>query len=194
MDFENKTVATDYSAAKSLVVTFQENRKEVIVGEQKPSYCGAIKSTGQVAYNMQTNSGKPLMDELCGSLTGSLTKMGIKGQSMAVPVNAEKSVFMEQFLKTDAERLLHFTVTRWEANATPRVIDIRYDATWEFVMSVYNRSGEQLATKAVANRFTKDEGHLAVNKEYLQKMADQAFVEQIKNLLNDPAVKASLMN
>ena len=41
---------------------------------------------------------------------------------------------------------------------------------------------------------TKDEGHLGVNKEYLQKMADQVFVEQIKNLLYDPAVKASLMN
>jgi hypothetical protein len=46
----------------------------------------------------------------------------------------------------------------------------------------------------VANRVTKDEGHLGVNKEFLQKMADQVFAEQIKDLLNDPAVKASLMN
>jgi hypothetical protein len=194
MSFENKTVTTDYSAAKSLVVTFQENRKEVIVGEQKPSYCGRIKSPGQIAYNMQTKNGRPLMEEFCSSLTGSLTKLGIKAQSMAVPVNAEKSVFMEQFAKKDGERLLHFTVTQWDANATPRVIDVQYGVTWEFAVSVYDKSGNQLASKAVANRVTKDEGHLAVNKEYLQKMADQVFVEQIKNLLNDPAVKASLMN
>jgi hypothetical protein len=54
---------------------------------------------------------------------------------------------MEKFAKTDGERLLHFTVTQWEANATPRVIDIRYDVTWEFALTVYNKSGNQLASK-----------------------------------------------
>jgi hypothetical protein len=147
MSFDNTTVTPDYSAAKSIVVTFQENRKEVIAGEQKPSYCGRMKSTGQIAYNMQTNSGKPLMDEFCESLTRSLIKLGIKAQMMLVPMHLEKSEFMEKFAKTDGERLLHFTVTQWEANATPRVIDIRYDVTWEFALTVYNKSGNQLASK-----------------------------------------------
>jgi NADH/NAD ratio-sensing transcriptional regulator Rex len=134
------------------------------------------------------------MDEFCESLTRSLMKLGIKAQMMIVPMHLEKSEFMEKFAKTDGERLLHFTVTQWEANATPRVIDVRYDVTWEFALTVYDKSGNQLASKSVADRVTNDVGHLAVNKEYLQKMADQVFAEQIKYLLNDPGVKASLMN
>jgi hypothetical protein len=194
MSFENKSIRPDYTATKSLVVTFQENRTEVLAGVQKLSYCGRIKSTGQIAYNMQTKSGKPLVEEFSNSVVTSLTKLGIKTQPMAVDMNVQRNAYIEQFLKTDGERLVHFTMKQWEANATPRVVDIRYDVTWEFEVNVFNRSGDLLATKAVADRVTRDEAQLGISKEYLQKMADDIFVEQIRNLLNDPAVKASLMN
>lgn len=60
------------------------------------------------------------------------------------------------------------------------MIDFRYDGTWEFELNVFDRSGNLLATKAVADRFINDEPKQVLNKENLQIMAEEIFVIQIR--------------
>ncbi|HEX5668939.1 MAG TPA: hypothetical protein VFX73_09065, partial [Chitinophagaceae bacterium] len=101
---------------------------------------------------------------------------------------------LARFNRTEAERLVYINVKQWESNMTTRVVDIRYDVTWELIISVYERSGNLLATKSVADRFTTDESQFAGSKVFLQQTAEQIFAAQVKLLLNDPALKASLIN
>lgn len=194
MSFENKNIATDYTNAKSMIVGFQDNRAYVLEGKQKPSFCGQMKSTVQIPYNVQTKSGKPLAVEFTNALVASLSKLGIKAMPMLIELNTQQDSILARFNRADAERLVHFNVKQWEANLTPTFEEMRYDVTWEFVISVYDRSGSLLATRSVADRVTKKPFQLAGTKEYLQKTADEVFAEQVKLLLNDPAVKASLIN
>ncbi len=194
MSFENKNVAPDYTKAKSMIVGFQDSRAYVLEGKQKPSFCGQLKTTVQIPYNMQTKSGKPLAVEFTNAVVASLSKLDIKAMPMLIELNTQQDSMLARFNRTEAERLVYFNVKQWEANLTPTFTDMRYDVTWELVISVYDRSGSLLATKSVADRVTKKPFQLAGSKEYLQIIADEVFTAQVKILLNDPAVKASLVN
>jgi hypothetical protein len=194
MSFENKNIEPDYSTARSMLVGFQDNRSYVLERKQKPSFCGQHKSTMQIPYNIQTKSGKPLVMEFTNAVVGSLGKIGFRAQPITIELNMQQDSILARFNRTDAERLVYFNVKQWESNMTPRVVDIRYDVTWELIISVYERSGNLLAIKSVADRFTTDEAQAAGSKEFLQQTAKQIFAAQVKALLNDPAVKASLVN
>jgi hypothetical protein len=194
MSFENKNIEPDYSTARSITVGFQDNRAYVLERKQRPGFCGQHKSTIQIPYNIQTKSGKPLAVEFTNAVVGSLVKIGVKAQPMTIELNMQQDSILARFNRTEAERLVYFNVKQWESNMTPRVVDIRYDVTWELIISVYERSGNLLATKSVVDRFTADESQAAGSKDFLQQTAKQIFAAQVKALLNDPAVKASLMN
>ncbi|HLO81067.1 MAG TPA: hypothetical protein VK166_08920 [Chitinophagaceae bacterium] len=194
MSFENKNINPDYSTAKAMIVGFQDNRAYVLDRKQLPSFCGQMKSTAQIPYNIQTQSGKPLAVEFTNSVVGSLAKLGIKAQPMTIGLNTQQDSILAQFNRTDAERLVYFNIKQWESNMTPRVVDIRYDVTWELIISVYDRMGNLLATKSTVDRMTTEEPQLAGSQKFLQQTADKVFVAQVKALLNDPGVKASLVN
>jgi hypothetical protein len=194
MSFENKNISPDYPTAKSMIVGFQDNRSYVLERKQLPSFCGQMKSTAQIPYNIQTKSGKPLAVDFTNDVVGSLSKLGIKALPMTIDLNVQQDSMLARFNRTDAERLVYFNIKQWESNITPRVVDIRYDVSWELIVSVYDRAGNLQATKSVSDRVTKDEPQLGGAQKFLQKTADQIFVEQVKGLLNDPAVKASLVN
>jgi hypothetical protein len=194
MSFDNKNIEPDYSTARSMIVGFQDNRTYVLERKQKPDFCGQYKSTMQIPYNIQTKSGKPLAEEFTNAVVSSLGKIGVKAQPMTIEFNMQQDSILARFNRTEAERLVYFNVKQWESNMTPRVVDIRYDVTWELIVSVYERSGNLLATKSVTDRFTTDESQAAGSKNFLQQTAVETFAAQVKALLNDPAVKASLVN
>jgi hypothetical protein len=113
---------------------------------------------------------------------------------MTIGLNELQDSILAQFYRSEAERLVYFNIKQWESNMTPRVVDIRYDVSWVLIISVYDKMGNLLATKSVTDRVTTDEPQLGGSQKFLQQTADQVFVTQVKVLLNDPAVKASLMN
>lgn len=194
MSFEKKNIEPDYSTARQIIVGFQDNRSYVLSGKQHPDFCGRIKSTAQIPHHIQTRSGKPLAVEFTNAVVGSFAKIGVKAQPMTIELKMQQDSILARFNRTEADRLVYFNVKQWESNMTPRVVDIRYDVTWELIISVYERSGKLLATKSVADRFTTDEPQSAGSKKFLQQTAEKVFTAQVKALLNDPEVKASLVN
>ena len=195
MSFENKNIEPDYSTARSMIVGFQDNRAYVLERKQKPSFCGQMKALDQIPFNVQTERGKPLVLEFTNAVVGSLAKIGVKAQPMTIELNMQQDSILARFNRTEAERLVYVNVKQWESNMTTRVVDIRYDVTWELIITVYERSGNLLATKSVADRFTTDQFQVGGgSKAFLQQTAEQIFAGQMKVLLNDPAVRASLVN
>lgn len=192
MSFSNEEVKPDYSKARSMAIAFQENRKEVLEGKEKPSFCGHMNSTAQIEYNMQTETGKPLAEEFSGSVTRSLVKLGIRAEQLVVGPGAVTDSVLLRFGQGDKERLLLFRINAWEASAAPRFSTIRYEVDYNLDLGVYDRSGTLLATSQTHDHVEKEETQMATSLKYLQRMADEVFVTQVKQMLNDPKVRAVL--
>lgn len=192
MSFSNVNVTPDYSTAKSMVIAFQDSRKEVLDGKEKPTWVGHLNSTAQIDYNMQTESGRDLAEEFSGSVVSSLNSLGIRAEQLIVPLRFPNESILTLYKSKDKERLLLFHVNQWEASAIPRFSTIRYEVFYKFLLQVYDKEGNQLASSEARDVARRDENQLASNLKYLQRMADEVFAEQVNALLNDLKVKAVL--
>jgi len=191
MSYENKEVKPDYTITKSILTSFQDKRPEVLAGSEKQSWCGHMNSTAQIPYNMQTESGRPLAEEFTNSMASSFSKQGVSAAGLVVDMNTKADSILQVFTSGDKERLVMFTLNKWESSATPRFSDIHYEVFFNIDLKVYDKSGTLLASSNVHDNVFKNQD-MAVNLKRLQAMADEVFITQVRALLNDEAVKASL--
>lgn len=192
MSYENKEVKPGYTTAKSLQVGFMENREAVLSGKEKPSFCGHLNSTAQIDYNIQTESGRPLVDEFTGSVTGSLTKMGIQATPVYIPLRRPADSVIAMFTASGRDRLLLFTVNQWESRGIPKFTTILYQVRYGIEVKVYDQSGKLLATAEVHDIFEKEDSDLGTSVKKLQSLSEEIFREQMRILFNKENVKAAL--
>ena len=193
MSYENKEVKPGYTTTKTLQVGFMENREVVLSGKEKPSFCGHLSSTVQIEYNMQTESGKPLVDEFTGSVAGSLTKQGVQATPVYIPLRRPADSVIALFTASGRDRLLMFKVSQWESRATPKFSSIFYQVRYSIEVKVYDQTGKLLATEEVRDAFENEEPDLATSVKKLQAVSDEVFREQIRVLFNKENVKAALL-
>jgi hypothetical protein len=192
MSFEKKQVTTDYPITKSLAIGFQENRNEVLSGQQKSSFCGKMMSTAQIGYNMQTESGKALMEEFTSSVAHSLQQRGVIASELPTAWTMNTDSLINLFQQGDKERLVLFTVNKWESRGQPLFSSIRYEVDYNIDLIIYDRSGRPLVSKNTHDHIKEEKSDIATNLKYLQKMSDDVFESQMKALLNNPDVKDKL--
>jgi hypothetical protein len=192
MGFENKEVAPEWKSPRTVVISFVDKRDEVVSGKEKPTFCGHLRSSAQIGYNMQTSSGKPLAEDFTQSVTQSLDKKGNNVVAQLLPVNTSTESALRQFANHKRDRFLIFSINKWEASATPRFTTITYEVIYNLDLKVYDSTGTLLAGSEEHDITKKEEGDLGTSVARLQSIADEVFISKIKALLNAPAVKATL--
>ncbi len=192
MSFENKEAGPGYPTTKTAIIVFQEKRAEVLAGREKPTFCGHSNSTAQISYNTQTESGKPLADEFTEAVTTAYNKSGGSASMVMVNMNTSVVSFMQVFKNSNKDRLLYFSILKWESRATPLFSSIRNEVIYQLELNVYNPNGDQLATNSTQNIVVKEEG-VATSMKKMQAMADDTFKDQIRNLFSSESVKKSLL-
>ncbi len=191
MNYTIKEVKPDYTVSKNILTLFQDKRPEVLDGTEKPSWCGHTYSTLQISYNIQTKSGKPLAEEFTASMENSFIKQGIKVIGLPVNMNTSLDSIQQVFGSSKMDRLVLFTLNKWESSAIPRFSDIHYELDFNIDLEVYDQAGIIMAKTNVHDNVSKNQD-IAVSLKRLQEMADEVFIIQVRNLLNDDAVKSSL--
>jgi hypothetical protein len=192
MSYENKEAATAYTVTKTAVVVFQDKREAVLAGKEKPSFCGHSNSTLQIGYNIQTNSGRPLADEFAESVSKGYSNKGAATTSLLVNMHTALDSVMSVFKADGKERLIFFTMHKWESKATPLFSSIRYEQIYDLELNVYDKNGTLMAN-AATHDVVVNEGGLATSIKKMQSIADTVFKEQVLLLFNNEAVKKSLM-
>ena len=191
LSFENKDAGPGYSVTKTATIVFQDQRSEVLSGKEKPSFCGHSNSSAQISYNIQTESGKPLADEFARSVSNAYGNAGANAGMLIVNMNTKPDSVLQVFNAGDKERLLFFTIRKWESRATPLFSSIRYEVIYYLELNVFNKQGELLASATTQDIVVKEQG-AATSMKQMQAMADEVFKEQVKKLLSKEDVKKFL--
>ncbi len=193
LSFENTSAGPGYQTSRTALVVFQDRRPDVLSGKEKPSFCGHNNSTVQISYNIQTENGNPLADEFATAVSNAYNKSGASANVLKVNMNAEADSILQSFRSGSADRLLFFTINKWESRAAPTFTTIRYEVIYQLVLNVYGKGGELLATNSTQDIVSKEEG-IATSMKKMQEMADNVFREQVTFLFNSGVVKNSLQH
>ena len=191
LSFENKQAGPDYTTSKTATIAFLDQRPNVLSGKSKPSLCGHIKSTVQISYNVQTKDGMPLANDFAQSVSSSYSKAGVSATALNAGTGGSQETVLTAFKKDSKDRLLLFSIKEFDARGTPGFSTIRYEIICEFVLQVYDKNGELLASDSTHDRLAREQG-AAVSVKQLQDMADEELGSQINILFNKDAIKNSL--
>jgi hypothetical protein len=192
MTFENKEIDAGNAQYKPVAVAFHDQRPEVLSGREKPSYCGHSNSSGQIGYNIQTSSGKPLATEFTNALVASLAKRQLTAEALIVPHTQPVDSILSAFKNGKMDRLLYFTIGQWEATMRPKFVTIEYEVLYNIDLKVYGREGTMLANSNTKNLWRVEDPDMATSNAKLQRYADSVFVREVRLLLKDPKIQASV--
>ncbi|MFM2206897.1 MAG: hypothetical protein RL213_872 [Bacteroidota bacterium] len=191
MSYRNIPVAAEFNKQHSLSVVFQDHRSAVISGDEKPTFCGHMYSTAQIAYNIQTTDNLPLAEEFASALSESLKGKGFDaGYFTADPVWPADSV-LKHFVAGEKQRLLFFTIQEWESRSVPQFSTIRYEVHYSLSLDVYDRNGSLLCNAKRSGTVEKQEGAMG-SLRTLQLYSETVLKENIQQLLDEANIRRSL--
>lgn len=192
LSFDNKEGGPSYAVTKSATIVFQDKRPNVLAAKSKPSLCAHTLSTAHIRYNVQTADGMPLADDFALSVSHSYSKAGAPAVPIEFAPRAPVDSILQVFKQGGKDRLLYFTIRKWDVVSTPLWSSIRYETVCAFDLNVYDKNGELLASAIVSDSLSNEEPSAASTIKELQRVADRQFSEKIGQLFNDEAVKKSL--
>ena len=177
------------SGNKTIGVVTQDKRPYILSGEKNINFVGIMRGSYGNPFNVVTESGQPLVDDMTQSICLSLSKKGFK----PIPVNAFPNDSFESILgklkTTKADNFILLTLYQWWSDFVGFVVFnswLDYNAT----LKVLDRNGEFLTEKTIKN--IDDLGKSSEPVGHSKKAVPETFKKKIEELLNDPEVVKSL--
>lgn len=133
------------SSARSVAVAVVDERPYVLKNEKVPSYVGLIRGGYGNPFDLWTESGAPLADDMLSTVTDSLKARGFK----AVPVRTATGESLNSVLtkagESQSERLLLFNIREWYSDYLPKAYtEERSNLFLEMEVTVFDRSQKKI--------------------------------------------------
>jgi hypothetical protein len=191
MSYKEIPVTPSFNPAQTMAVAFQDQRPAVLEGLEKQTFCGHLNSTAQISYNVQTEDGLPLAQEFAEALSKSMQTSGYSVMAVTTQPAWPADSVMAKFNATDKQRLLYFTIRKWESRSTPLFSTIRYEVLYDLGLEVYDRSGAVLSTTSRNGVKEKEEG-MAGSVRRMQLFSDEALKSVLQSMMDDAGIRQSL--
>lgn len=182
----NYTMAPELGVqgARSVAVGAQDARPYVVSREKTPDFVGLQRGGFGNPFDVTTESGRPLADDVAGAIAASLSRRGFKATTVAVaPAGADTRQLASQ---AGAERVALVSIHEWKSDTYQNTALL-----YELVLRIFDANGTELANNRVTGR--DNLGGSAWNPPAHAKGAvPEAYRRKLEELFNAPAVRDSL--
>lgn len=192
LSFENSLTDPGYKPTGKIAIVFQDKRPDVLSGKEKPSFCGHAYGGYAIAYNVQTESGKPLAQDFSQAMQKTLEQKGVPVTVYTLEPTGDDKTIINQFQQSGYDKMLCFEITRWESRCTANFANMRYEANGGFMLKVIDKSGTVLAQQEIKDQLIREQG-AGLNMKVLQEEADELFKKLMQDLMNHEKIKAVLI-
>jgi hypothetical protein len=127
-----------------VAVASQDRRSYIVSGRNQPQLVGVVRGGFGNPIYMNTDTGRPLADEMGEVIAGALKRKGYKTLSVAIPPTEPIPQVQEKLMGTGASKLVHFQIKGWKSDTFNR-IRLEYLLS----LSVFDQKGQLLAEKQV---------------------------------------------
>lgn len=185
--YSYNTVVADFAASdtRAVGVATSDLRPYILSGDKTPDVVGLLRGGFGNPFNVTTESGKPLADDMTEVITASLSKKGFKVTPVIVfPKDSFDSV-LEKLKATQGENLLLLTLNEWKSDTYVNA-GLYYDIN----LKVFDKSGNKIAENTV--RGNDNLGGSMNTASFTKAAVPQAFQKKLEELFNNPAIVKAL--
>ncbi|MEK6742340.1 MAG: hypothetical protein AABZ15_01950 [Nitrospirota bacterium] len=176
----------NFSGSITIAVATHDQREYVLSGVKEPDFVGLSRGGFGNPFNINTESGKQLAEDMTLSIANSLGKKGFKVVPVLVPHSDQRQAVVGKLKGAGGERLLIFTLSEWKSDTYMNTA-LLYDIKAE----VLNKEGTTLAQKSLNGK--DDLGGSFMNPpQHAKEAVPVAFKEKIEKLLKSPEIEAAL--
>lgn len=170
----------------SVAVASVDKRPYVKSAEKDPNYVGNLRGGFGNPFNVTTESGKPLAEDMSSVICSSLKSKGFTCTPVSIAVNQPDSEVKSKLKATNADRLMQLTIEEWMSSTYTNT-----GLTYNISLIEMNRDGAVLAEKTLKG--DDDLGGSFLNPPaHAKEAVPQAYKAKLEALLNDAAVSNGL--
>jgi len=177
------------SGNKALAVATHDQRPDILSGAKSPDYVGTMRGGYGNPFDVGTESGKPMSDDMSQSISSSLLKKGFKTVPVVTLPKDSSENILEKLKTTQADNLILLTLYEWKSDFAGFVVFkswLDYKAT----LTVFDNNGKSLAEAKIGG--SDDLGNSGEPVSHSKKAVPEGVKKKIEELLNNPEVVKSL--
>jgi hypothetical protein len=184
--YHDADLELDAAGNSPVAVASLDNRPYVKNGEKDKDYAGNLRGGFGNPFNLTTESGKPLADDMASVICAAFKKKGHSCTTVSLEPKEQKAQIVDKLKATNAKKLLLLTINEW-LSSTYQNTSLTYDLD----LTVMNESGASLAAK---NAKGEDElgGSFWSPPAHAKEAVPLAYQKKLESMLNDPAVSKVL--
>lgn len=183
------------SGGKKLAVAVHDQRPYIVSGESNPDYVGLNRAGGSLVpfkpHHVNTESGKPLADDMSESIRNSLAAKGFAVSAVKTAAKEDKNGILARMKETKAERLILLTEYEWQSDTY-----INTGLSYDMKLEIFDNAGSRLTEKTL-----KGEDNIARSEsmwspdlsiEGMKIVIPKVFKAKIETLFNNKDVIEAL--
>jgi len=170
------------SGNSMVAVTSVDHRPYIKDGEKDKNYVGNFRGGFGNPFNVSTESGKPLADEMASVICAALKKKGFGCTQVSAEPNDPQEQIISKLKATKADNLLLLTMNEWMSSTYQNT-----GLTYDVVLTVMDQQGARVAEKALKGEDGLG-GSFWSPPAHAKEAVPEAYRKKLELLLNDPAV------
>lgn len=170
------------TGTKTVSMATHDRRPYVVDGEKRPDFTGTQRGGFGNPFDVSTETGKALAEDMTAVMSASLAKNGFKTVPVTTLHSENPAAVMEKLKKSGGDLSLLLKIDEWISDTYTNV-GLRYDAT----LSVFDKDCSLIAEKRIKGE--DNLGGSAWNPPaHARKAVPEAFVKKIEELFNAPEI------
>lgn len=174
----------DLQTERTVAVAVVDLRPYVLSGEKTPSFVGLQRGGYGNPFDVNTDSGRGLAEDMSSSIVSSLTAAGVQAVGIPVPPKSSEAQARQLLMGVEADRCTLLTIREWKAD-TYFNTGLDFDVT----LMVLSPEGAELAKTTL-------QGHDNLGSSMVPSdarvYAETAVRSKLEQMFGDPEVKSVL--
>jgi hypothetical protein len=185
-DYEWTEGQFNLTSEARIAVTVSDQREYILSGNKEPTFTGLARAGFGEPFDVATESGRNLTEDIAISITSGLNASQIQAQTIITEPTLAVESARRQLVQADADRFLHVILHEWK---TDTYHSTKLEVNIELV--VYGDGEAELLRKTFANVEEARSGKLSP-KGRNAEIVSQLYPRKLAELLEDFEVASAL--
>lgn len=179
-NYSSSWPAIEYESNNTIAVAVHDQRPYIVNGQTYPTYVGTVRGGFGNPFDVNTQSDKPLSDDISSAIVSGFKRVGTQAESVPVSFSDEQQVALGKLKRLGHQRIVLITIKEWRSDSFKN-----HGFFIDAILRVYDKNGKELASSSTSHK-SMGSGDGSVNDIF------DASRLYLSKLLNDPKVKAAL--
>jgi hypothetical protein len=173
-------------STRTIGLAVHDQRTYIVASDRDPDFTGSTSGGIGKAFDVTTETGKPLASEMTEALTNALKSSGFLVKSVETFPHDSRSTLISRLKSTKSLRLLLLTLNEWKSDTLIKA-GLLYDVTLE----VFTKTGRLVGSKRLTGKDNLGAGFFNPSA-HARKAVPAAFKAIMEELLNAPEISRPL--